>query len=164
MAPAALNAHQPLRAVAFTLALFLACAPAVRLGQSCAPPSDTESVRRAIQAIEERIGSANFDCDYKYFAEIEAPEFIYTDPRGGVTTRAEDLAGEPNCHKEKGSYTLDQVRLQVHGDVAVYNARATTTVLRDGAPLPPRVQRFTDVLVWRDCQWKLVSGHSSRIS
>lgn len=163
MAPAAPGAHQPLRSVALIFALIVACTPAVRVGQSCAA-GDTESVRRAIQAIEERIGSANFDCDYKYFAEIEAPEFIYTDPRGGVTTRAEDLAGEPNCRKEKGTYTLDQVRLQVYGNVAVYNARATTTILRDGAPLPPRVQRFTDVLVWRDCQWKLVSGHSSRIS
>ena len=164
MAPAAPHARQPLRAVALVFALIVACAPAVRVGQSCTPPSDTESVRRAIQAIEERIGSANFDCDYKYFAEIEAPEFIYTDPRGGVTTRAEDLAGESNCRKQKGTYVLEDVRLQVHGNVAVYNARATTTVLRDGAPLPPRVQRFTDVLVWRDCQWKLVSGHASRIS
>ena len=164
MDPAAPSAHVPARAVALTLALAFACAPAVRVGQSCAAPSDTESVRRAIQAIEERIGSANFDCDYKYFAEIEASEFIYTDPRGGVTTRAEDLAGESNCRKQKGTYVLEDVRLQLHGNVAVYNARATTTVLHDGAPLPPRIQRFTDVLVWRDCQWKLVSGHSSRIS
>jgi hypothetical protein len=152
--------------ISLALSLGVACAPpAAVIGQRCdASAGDAGAARRAIQALEELIGSANFDCDYKFFAEVEAPEFIYTDARGNVTTRAQDLAGESNCRPQKGTYVLDEVRFQLHGSVAVYSARATTTVMREGAPIPPRINRFTDVLVWRDCQWRLVSGHSSRIS
>lgn len=152
-----------LAGISITLSLGAACSSIPRNGQGCAP-GDTATAQRAIQAIEERIGAANFECDYKFFAEIEAPEFIYTDGRGRVTTRAEDLAGESNCRPQKGSYVLDEARFQLHGMVAVYNARSTTTIAREGAAPPPNIVRFTDVLVWRDCRWQLVSGHASRIS
>ncbi|HEY4304891.1 MAG TPA: nuclear transport factor 2 family protein [Gemmatimonadaceae bacterium] len=127
------------------------------------PVADSARVARVITAIENRIGDANFTCDYKFFAAVEAPEFIFTDARGGVTTRVEDLAGESSCRPRKGTYVLDEIRVQHHGDVVVFNARATTTVQRDsGGPAVSR-NRFTDVLVRRDTSWVLVAGHSSRI-
>lgn len=106
---------------------------------------------------------ANLTCDYKLFAAVEAPEFIFTDARGGVTTRSEDLATASTCTPHKGTFTLDEVRVQHHGDVVVFNARSTVTVARD--TLPPAVSRsrFTDVLVRRDTGWMLVSGHASRL-
>jgi len=149
--------------LAIAVSLGVACSSMARARQACAP-GDAATAQRAIQAIEERIGAANFECDYKFFGAVEAPEFIYSDGRGRVTTRAEDLAGESNCRPQKGSYVLDEVRFQLHGSVAVYNARSTTTIVREGAAPPPSVVRFTDVLVWRDCRWQLVSGHASRIS
>ena len=128
-----------------------------------APPRDTAQVTRRITAIENRIGEANFTCDYKFFAAVEAPEFIFTDSRGGLTTRAQDLAGESSCRPRKGAYVLDDVHVLHYGNVVVFNARATTTVPRDsGGPAVSR-NRFTDVLVRRDTSWVLVSGHSSRI-
>lgn len=129
------------------------------------PPSGDSSaaIRREVLAVEQRIGQANFDCDYRFFAEVEATEFIFTDPSGGVTTRAEDLAGEPGCRRRKGTYQLDEVRTTVLDSVVVFNALATTTVERaDSAPVVRR-QRFTDVLVRRDGRWQLIAGHSSRV-
>jgi hypothetical protein len=155
--------YMSLARISLALCLGVGCAPGVTSRPCVGSPDDPGAARLAIQALEERIGTANFDCDYKFFAEVEAPEFIYTDARGSVTTRAEDLAGESNCRRQKGTYVLDEIRFQLHGAVAVYNARATTTVVRDGAASPARINRFTDGLVWRDCQWRLVSGHSSRI-
>ena len=118
--------------------------------------------RQQIIALEDRIGQANFDCDYKFFAEVEADEFIFTDANGGITTRAEDLAGESSCKRTAGTYALSDVRVTLYGDAAVFNAIATTTTMRDGTPVE-RKQRFTDVLVWRSARWQLVAGHSSRI-
>lgn len=124
---------------------------------------DTVAARRAIIDLEQRIGPANFDCDYKFFAQVEATEFIFTDARGGVTTRSEDLAGESSCKRQRRTYVLEDIRLQFHGDVAVFNAKATTTITRDTLPASVSRNRFTDVLVQRNGHWVLVAGHSSRI-
>lgn len=79
------------RTIGLGLGLAFVLAPAP--GAAQARPADTtiipvpEPLRREIEAIERRIGQANFACDYDYFAEIEAPEFIFTDclGRGGRT-------------------------------------------------------------------------------
>ena len=135
-------------------------AAAQRAARSTDVPAD---VQREILALEQRIGDANFACDYAFFAEIEAPEFIFTDGSGGVTTRAEDLAGESSCRPSKGSYALSDVRVMGYGDVVVFNALATTKgTNRKGEPFE-RKHRFTDVLVRRDGRWQLVAGHASRL-
>ena len=135
-----------------------------RLARAQAAPQSREAVRAAIVALEERIGPANFDCDYRFFAEVEAAEFIFTDSRGVVTTRAEDLAGESTCRKSTGRYAIGDIRISIYDSVAVFNAVATTTTTAaDGTPVVRR-QRLTDVLVWRDRRWQLVAGHSSRMA
>jgi Domain of unknown function (DUF4440) len=108
--------------------------------------------------IEREIGRANRECDYDYFRRIEADEFIFTGANGAVTTRAEDLAGEKDCHKTDYDQVIDEPRLLLYGTVAVFNARNTITV--KGVL---HRNRFTDVFVWRDGRWQLVAGHSSRI-
>jgi hypothetical protein len=143
--------------------LALGLFPAAALAQQSAEPSATpDHVRREIMAVEERIGQANFECDYKFFASVEAPEFIFTNSAGGVTTRAEDLAGEKDCRPSKGTYQLDDVRIMLLGTVVVFNALATTTTMKPSGERLARTQRFTDVLVRRDGRWQLVAGHSSR--
>jgi len=138
--------------------------PAIGFAQQPAGPSTTpEHVRREILAVEEHIGQANFDCDYKFFASIEAAEFIFTTAAGGVITRAEDLAGEKDCRPSKGTYRLDDVRIMTLGDVVVFNALATTTTTKASGERLVRTQRFTDVLIRRDGRWQLVAGHTSRV-
>jgi hypothetical protein len=147
----------------FFLALAFSVLPCTAVAQQPPPAGSSAAIGREVLAIERRIGQANFDCDYRFFAEVEAMEFIFTDPAGGVTTRAEDLAGEPGCRPRKGTYQLDEVRTTVLDSVVVFNALATTTVERaDSAPVVRR-QRFTDVLVRRDGRWQLIAGHSSRV-
>jgi hypothetical protein len=134
--------------------------PATGLAQEAAPD---QTLRSEIVALEQRIGQANFDCDYRFFAEVEATEFIFTDPAGGVTTRAEDLAGEHACRPTRGTYLLDEVRVIPVDSVVVFSALATTTSIRPDGERRVRKQRFTDVLVRRNGRWQLIAGHSSRI-
>jgi hypothetical protein len=144
--------------------LAVGLSPAIGFAQQPAEPSTTpEHVRREIMAVEERIGQANFECDYKFFASIEAPEFIFTTAAGGVITRAEDLAGEKDCRPSKGTYRLDDVRIITLDSVVVFNALATTTTMKVSGEQLVRTQRFTDVLVRREGRWQLVAGHSSRV-
>jgi ketosteroid isomerase-like protein len=144
--------------------LALGLVPATGLAQKPAEPSKTpEHVRREIMAVEERIGQANFECDYKFFADVEAPEFIFTSAAGSLITRAEDLAGEKDCRHSKGTYRLDDVRIMTLGNVVVFNALATTTTTKESGERLARTQRFTDVLIKRDGRWQLVAGHTSRV-
>jgi hypothetical protein len=147
----------------FTL-LAVGLFPATGFAQQPAGPSATPNhVRREIMAVEERIGQANFECDYKFFASVEAPEFIFTTAAGGVITRAEDLAGEKDCRPSKGTYRLDDVRIITLDSVVVFNALATTATMKTSGEQLARTQRFTDVLVRREGRWQLVAGHSSRV-
>lgn len=120
-----------------------------------------EQSKQSLVEIERRIGTANLNCDYKYFALIEAPEFNFTAPDGSVTTRAQDLAGESTCKKSTSSYTVDETKVWLHGNTAVVTGRIT---IRKADPqvLASR-SRFTDVFVYRNRRWQLVAGHSSRI-
>ena len=124
--------------------------------------TDSALLRELLQ-IENEIARANRECDYKYFAHIEAEEFIFTDASGGVTTRAQDLATEKDCKKADYRSEVDEPRLSRYGDVAILNARNSVFLKdRQGQPVVRR-NRFTDVFVRRDGRWQLVSGHSSRI-
>jgi hypothetical protein len=135
---------------------------AARLDAQGNPPSQSQA-REQLLRIEDDIGRANRECDYAYFRQIEADEFIFTDANGAVTTRADDLAGEKDCQKRDYSQVIDEPRLLFYGSFAVLNARnIITTKGKDGQPVLHR-SRFTDVFVWRSGRWQLVSGHSSRI-
>jgi ketosteroid isomerase-like protein len=124
---------------------------------------DSAVVRRQLVAIEQEIARANRECDYRYFDRIEADEFIFTDARGGLTTKKEDLAGEKDCRKNGMTQSFDGVIVQPHGNWAVLSARATTAFVDPEGRSGTRQNRFTDVFVWRDGRWQLVAGHSSRI-
>ena len=122
-----------------------------------------EQARRDLIAIEQKIGRANLECDYDYFREIEADDFIFTNARGSITTKKEDLAGEKDCRKFPGTYELDQTEVRLYDSVGVVTARVTIGGTgRDGNPVH-RQSRFTDVFLWRDGRWQIVAGHSSRI-
>lgn len=128
-----------------------------------APSGGREEIQRQLMDIENEIARANRECDYAYFRRIEGDEFFFTDASGGVTTREQDLAGEKDCKKSDYAQTIDEPRLLSYGNVAVLSARSNVMTTRNGAPVTLR-SRFTDVFVWRNGRWQLVTGHASRIS
>ena len=76
--------------------------PATSLAQKpAAPPRLPSMLAGSGMVVEERIGQANFECDYKFFADVEAPEFIFTSAAGNLITRAENLAGEKDCRTRR---------------------------------------------------------------
>jgi hypothetical protein len=129
-------------------------------GTACAAAAP-EKTRQALIDIERRIGVANLNCDYKYFALIEAPEFTFTAPDGSITTREQDLAGESACKKSTSAYDVDETKVWLNGSTAVVTGRITIRKADPQAPV--NRSRFTDVFVRRNNRWQLVAGHSSRI-
>ena len=139
------------------IAISLAASPAS--GQS----RDSAVVRSQLLEIEQEIARANRECDYRYFDRVEADEFIFTDARGVLTTKKEDLAGEKECRKNEAKQTFDEVIVQPHGSWGVLSARTTISFVDREGHAGTRQNRFTDVFIWRDGRWQLVAGHSSRM-
>lgn len=128
-----------------------------------AQKADTKTVNLLMQ-IERDIGQANIRRDKKFFENIEADEFIFTDSGGGITTKAEDVA---SLDKTPGdlrliSYEVDEMKVSVYGATAVVTGRTTTVSKGKDREVTSR-SRFTDVFVKRNGRWQLVAGHSSRI-
>src|SRR4051794_40730308 len=119
------------KATAFLLAAVLAgCTH--RVATTPLQPERVNDVQAQLMQIENEIIRANRKCDYAYFRSIEAEEFIFTDGRGGITTRAEDLAGESQCRRSEFTQVIDEPRVMVYGNVAIINARNTDTRMRNG--------------------------------
>jgi hypothetical protein len=127
------------------------------------PPGTPGEIKNNLIQIEHEIGRANLDCDYKYFDQVEAEEFIFTDAAGTVSNKKQDMAGEKDCRKTEGTYDVDEAEVRLFNNTAVVTGRITTVHKNKEEKLVTRRSRFTDVFVWRDDRWQLVAGHSSRI-
>jgi hypothetical protein len=114
--------------------------------------------------IERDIGKANIRRDKTYFEMIEAPEFVFTDSGGGMTTKAEDVASldQPAGEYKLISYDVDDMKVNLYGNAAVVIGRSTTVSRGKDRDVTNR-SRFTDVFVKKNGKWKIVAGHSSRI-
>ena len=127
------------------------------------PPGSSEQIKSDLIRIEQEIGQANLDCDYKYFDRIEGEDFLFTDANGGLTDKKQDMAGEKDCRKHEGKYEVMEPLVRIYGNTAVVTGQVTTTANNKEGKSVVRKSRFTDVFVWRHERWELVAGQSSRI-
>jgi hypothetical protein len=121
-------------------------------------------VEAELVRLEQQIGEANIRRDKKFFQEVEADEFIFTDSNGGVTTKAEDVASldKPVGEARLIAYKLDDIRVRTYGSAAIVFAAATSTYKRGEQEILIHT-RFTDVFVKTKGRWRIVAGHSSRV-
>ena len=133
------------------------------LASSALARDASDKTKQALLDIEQQVGRANLGCDYDFFRKIEAEEFFFTGPSGKITTRAEDLAGEKDCKKHEGTYSLSEERVMLYGDTAVVSAVGTYETANAKGERVRHSSRFTDVFVRRNGAWVMVAGHSSTI-
>ena len=146
------------------LMALLICAALPVFAQSKQKGSDPSRVESELMQLERDIGKANVDRDKAFFERVEAQEFIFTDSAGGITNKAQDVAGldAPPGEFKLVSYDVDEMKVSVYGKTAVVTGRATTVSRGKDREITSRT-RFTDVFVKRGSQWQIVAGHSSRI-
>jgi ketosteroid isomerase-like protein len=102
--------------------------------------------------------------DAAAIAQILTEEFIYTDDKGKVLNKTEDLATyKDRKSKFESTETADQ-KVRVIGN----NAAVETGTFRikgtdkDGKAFDT-TERYTTTWVWRDMRWQIVSDHTSTI-
>jgi uncharacterized protein (TIGR02246 family) len=130
---------------------------------ACAQPrrsaADDEA---AIRALEARWDSANLAGDADALDAVFADSFIATGDDGVVRTKAEMLGELKSGNVKYQSAATDQVRIRLYGDSAVVNGRWRGTYSYKGKS-KSLLERFTNVYVRQNGQWRCVATHGSAI-
>jgi ketosteroid isomerase-like protein len=107
---------------------------------------------RELLEIYERYAEAQTKHDAAFFERTEASEFILFERYGKNLTRTEDIellkTLDPNI-----TYTIDNLQVQVNGDVAAVTGRMTATYAGGGSSSWP----WIDVCVKRNGRWQILS-------
>jgi hypothetical protein len=127
------------------------------------PGASIADVRRQLMAIELDVVRANETCDRPAIDQIEADEFIFTNPAGKVIDKKQDLDSMKECRPSQVNASIEDDRIQLYGSVAILNAVIIEHPTDKQGSIVTRRYRFTDVFVWREKRWQMVLGHATRI-
>jgi ketosteroid isomerase-like protein len=144
-------------ALALTVA---AVAPAVVSSQG-QKATDSDAVA-AVTKIENDGIKATLANDSAFFEKILASDFTGGTSRGTWDTRASMLADMKDTKNNKtNSQNLSDLKVRVHGDVAIATYSTTYDALIQGKQYA-RTVLCTDVLQQQNGGWKLMASHCSQ--
>lgn len=134
----------------------LACAVAVVASQRGAETS--AAIARADKAFAEAMVKA----DLAALANTYADDYVFTDPTGRVSHKADLLDNFKRGIINIRSQDISDVQVRAYGDVAVEIGRLVTQATRDGKDSGGTF-RFTRVWVNRDGRWQTVAFQETRL-
>lgn len=100
-------------------------------------------------------------------AEIErilADEYLYTNEKGEVKNKAEDVAGYKDRKSKLESVETTDQKVRVIGNTAAIETGTFRVkgIGKDGKPFE-EIERYTTTWVWRDLRWQIAADHVSEI-
>ena len=120
-----------------------------------------EELRAEIARLEHNFMEAVRTCDAAMLESLVGREFTFTSATTGVMPRAAWL-GSALADYAIEWFEFERVDVDLHGHVAVVNARYAQRAVWAGEPLAFTFL-FTDVWVSRDGSWQIVARHSSPV-
>jgi ketosteroid isomerase-like protein len=148
--------YQVKTAVYCAVGLFMA------LGAASAQTKSAAGDEAAIRAIEEKWDAASLKGDTTTLSAIFADGFMITSPEGQVRNKAQTLARVKSGEVKYQSAKADDLKIVFHGDTAVVNGRWQGKFVEKGKANDV-TERFTDVFVRQNGQWRCVASHASTI-
>ena len=145
------------RGAALLVVLTLSLAAAQAKGKD-----DAES-EQAIQKLERAWADAFVKADTAAIEKIEADDFVFVDPTGKVTGKADDIrdlkTGDFKCQEMK----LDELKVRIYGKTAIATGLATLKATYKKEDMSGKY-RFTDVFVRKKDNWQAVSSQLTPIA
>jgi ketosteroid isomerase-like protein len=130
-----------------------------------ASASASASVEQTLRTLSDQWAKVSVNRDAGVFGKIFADDFLYVDPSGRTTNKADAIADVARSTDVITSDEISNFKVRVYagGTVAV-TIGDDHGVGRDrsGKPIDGR-SRFTNVWVLKDGSWQCVSGHSSNL-
>ena len=99
--------------------------------------------------------------DIEALADLLADEFIAISGGGARRNRDETIARVRDSRRRIRSVDVENLHIQVVGDVAVVTARSVLAIDREGAPVR---NDYADTYVRRNGRWRAVSAHVVRVA
>jgi hypothetical protein len=135
-----------------------ALAPTVLLSQETCPQSLQPKTKQALIDLEHRWARALEQHDSAAVDCLLAPEFVDTGVNGELHDRAQALAAIPN--RKPLLNDLRDLQVTIAGEAAIVHGvnRVTDQEKKELARV-----RFTDVFLYRNGQWKAISGQETLV-
>ncbi len=121
------------------------------------------SVEQELIKFEQDWAKALVKSDLAFLDRILADDYISTDSEGTVGTKTQEIATMKSGDYVLISTVLDNFKVHVYGDAAVYFGRSTDKAQFKGKDISGQYQ-WTDTWVKRDGRWQCVASHGSRIA
>jgi ketosteroid isomerase-like protein len=132
-------------------------APALGPPPSAAQQTQDEEV---VLRVQREWMEAVRDKDVAALDRILADDYTYTDSRGRVSNKADNLRqARAASGRMKAFHTFD-AKARVYGDLAIVTGRMRVEGTASGQPYDAEV-RFTDILARIDGRWRAVAAHAS---
>jgi ketosteroid isomerase-like protein len=125
---------------------------------SVASAGNSSSVEQQLLAVEHGWGEALVRADIPALEKLYAPEYVFTNPFGAVSTREQDIANVKSGEFVVKSFEISDVKVQVYGNVGVMTGLNRSQASFKGMDASGDY-RFTDVFVKRKGQWQCVASH-----
>lgn len=116
----------------------------------------------AIRAIEEKWDAASVKGDAAALGAILADTFVSTNAEGKIRNKTEFIAPLKSGEIKFQSAKADELKITVYGDAAVVTGRWRGKFVEKGKPVDA-TERFTDVFIRQNGQWRVVSSHVSNL-
>lgn len=126
---------------------------------ACAPEQTARSEADILAVQAERF-RAIVDADTEVLDDILATDLVYTHSHGGVDSKADFIAGLSSGAVDYLELDPDNTQVRFYGDAAVVTGEVNLRVAAGGEE-HNLAMRFTEVYVYRDDRWQLVSWQST---
>ena len=121
------------------------------------------SVEQELIRLEKEWADALVKHDLAFLDRILPDDYISTDSQGTVGTKTQEIAYLKSGDYVLISTVLDNFKVHVYGDAAVYSGRSTDKAQFKGKDISGQYQ-WTDTWVKRGGRWQCVASHGSRIA
>ncbi len=138
------------------LTALLTAATVIAAAQMVARDTVT-TAEEEIRRLENEQVDARLRRDFAALDRIWADEFVFTNSRGSVRSKAQVLADYQADSTLFDQYSIADLRIRIYGDAGVVTGRRQEKARIRGEPRADDV-RFIRVYVKRNGQWKVVAG------
>jgi ketosteroid isomerase-like protein len=118
---------------------------------------------KELMDVENHWAEATVKGDVQALERLYADEYLAIDPAGATFTKAQDIANVKSGNFKLVTFKLDELKVRLHGEVAVVTGRNTIKATYMGKDISG-AYRFTDVFVKRGGRWQVLTTQGTLVA
>jgi ketosteroid isomerase-like protein len=131
---------------------------AVQFGRAQAPSAAEQELTK----VEHQWAEAVLKGDVQALERLYTEEYLSIGGDGATYTKTQDIADVKSGNFKLAEFKLDEIKVRIHGEVAVVTGRNTIKATYKGTDISG-AYRFTDVFVKRAGRWQVLTTQGTRV-